>query len=306
MLTEFNFHLTQVEYVRAAMLQAPAYKPDDFSADAVASLIGAAKTVRAEYISKFNALGFKRGATQSALTKLHEACVSVYQCMKSVFRKEPSSLHAIDGLPTQDQSLDETQKRAQAISDLWAKLPNPPAWSGPFKVGTMDLAAFDGLALALEAAERLEKEAEQAFELREGLLHTQHQTLADFAAAALAQGRGQFAEGTPEREMINRVPTAPATLEPGQAVVSLAQSPSAGAVRLEFNAPHATTFQVWRKGPGDDQFAQVADDVVQPGVYTAGGLPAGAHQFRIVPVNSRGEGPASEVVEVAVAAEAVA
>jgi hypothetical protein len=138
------------------------------------------------------------------------------------------------------------------------------------------------------------------------MLHDQQAVLADFATAALMQGRAQFTEGAAERQLIERIPTAPATQEPGQAVMALAQSPSAGAVRLEFSAPHATSYQVWQQAPGAAEFTLVTDEVLNPGVYAAGSLAAGTHRFRVVGVNSRGEGPASVVAEIAVAAEAAA
>ncbi len=293
MLVEFNFHLTQVNYIRAAMAVIPVYKPDDSTVSIVDSIIGSAKVVRQDYVAKFNALNSARGATQAAHAALHDACVSVYQCMKSCYRKDPASLNCIESLPVQDQSYDETITRALGISEAWAGLPNPPGWAGPFKVGLLTRTAFDTLKTAFDSAQIAEAAADQPFQLREGFLHAQQQVLADFAAAALAQGRGQFPEGTAERETIDRVPTAPATQEPGQAEVTKAESPAAGAVRLEFDAPHATSFQAWRQGPGESEFTLVEEDLLKPGVYTATGLAAGEYRYKVVGVNSRGEGPAS-------------
>ena len=89
-------------------------------------------------------------------------------------------------------------------------------------------------------------------------------------------------------------------LEAGPAVIAVGTSPAPQAAHLEFEAPHATSFQVWHKGPGDADFSQVAD-VLLPGVYDATGLPAGDHQYRIVGENSRGDGEASPVATVSVA-----
>ena len=97
---------------------------------------------------------------------------------------------------------------------------------------------------------------------------------------------------------------------PEQAQISAAESPAAGSVHLRFDAPGATSFQVWHKGPGGAQFAQV-DEVLRPGPgqpaeYFKSGLAGGSHQYEIVGGNSRGEGPASEPVAVSVAAAAAA
>ena len=127
----------------------------------------------------------------------------------------------------------------------------------------------------------------------------------DFITAALVQGRAQFAPGTPERALIEAVPTEPSTQRPGQAQFSVSESQAEGAVRLEFDADRATSFQVWHKGPGEAQFAQVGDSI-RPGNYTAFGLAAGQHDYKIVGVNSRGEGAASEPVSMSVAQAAAA
>ena len=97
----------------------------------------------------------------------------------------------------------------------------------------------------------------------------------------------------------------PSTQAPGQAVVTAATSPAAGAARLEFGAAHATSFLVLHKGPGDEGFKQVAD-VLLPGVYDATGLAEGQHEFKIVPENSRGRGPEGALATIAAAVAAAA
>jgi hypothetical protein len=98
---------------------------------------------------------------------------------------------------------------------------------------------------------------------------------------------------------------APATQPPEPAEITSAESPAAGAAQLAFDAKHATSFKVWHKGPGEKEFKEVAD-VLSPGEYSATGLPAGAHEYFVEGVNSRGTGEASAVVTINVAAQAVA
>lgn len=115
-----------------------------------------------------------------------------------------------------------------------------------------------------------------------------------FVTAALTQGRVLYGPDTPERAVLDGIPTAPSTQPPDQADIDLAESPDDGTVRLEFSAEHAASFKVFHKGPGDAVFTEVAD-VLLPGEYSAVGLSAGSHDYKIVGVNSRGEDPASEV-----------
>ena len=53
------------------------------------------------------------------------------------------------------------------------------------------------------------------------------------------------------------VPTDPSTQKPAQAEITVAESPAEGVVELEFDATHATSFQVWLKAPGEAQFVLV-------------------------------------------------
>lgn len=97
-----------------------------------------------------------------------------------------------------------------------------------------------------------------------------------------------------EREAIDAIPTVPVTQAPAKAVITVATSPAAGEGHLEGNANHATTFDWFRKGPGDADFVKVADDIIQK-FYNATGLAPGAHDFKLVGRNSRGDGPESDV-----------
>jgi hypothetical protein len=305
MLIEFNYKLSQLYYVRAAMVAVPSLLPDSHDVPWVEALIAACKTVRSNYVTTSGALTLAQGARATAHEKLHDACVSAHASMKSCYRKDATCLNALDNVPVQDQSLAETLERGQTLNHCWASLPNPPGWLTPFKVGPLDKTAFDALVSGLESAHKTVTDADQPFQLAEGAFRKQKDVMGDFVNAALQQGRAQFAEGTPERNVLDAIPTAPATQPPGKAQVSLAESPAAGAAHLAFAADHATSFEVWQKGPADAEFKQVAD-VILPGEYTASGLPAGHHQFKLVPLNSRGEGPASDVVTIAVAAAAAA
>jgi len=130
MLVEFDFYLTQVRYIKAAVHNIATYSPDGMDEAAIGTLITNALAVRQQYIDANETFDLARADYRDAINKGHDANVGVHAAMKSRYRKDPSSLEAITGLPVQDQTADETIKRMEQISSLWAKLPQigtPPA-----------------------------------------------------------------------------------------------------------------------------------------------------------------------------------
>lgn len=66
-----------------------------------------------------------------------------------------------------------------------------------------------------------------------------------------------------------------------------------GQAALAYDAPRGTSFDVFRKGPGDADFLKVGDDLIVK-ILTLTGLAAGNHEFKVLPRNSRGTGPESD------------
>ena len=215
-----------------------------------------------------------------------------------------TSASTINSLLTEDRNTGETVTRIEGMSSLWAQLPNPPDSLTPFKAwDTMDKAAFDLYLIAIKGSvgppvvvgtQAAKATAESAMELAEAGLHTAENAMEDFNTSALIQGRGQFPAGTASREVIDAIPTQPATQLPGQAIITAATSPGAGQGHLEFDAPHMTSGDVLHKAPGAPAFVKVADDIIEK-FYNATGLAPGAHEYKIIPRNSRGDGPESAV-----------
>ncbi len=117
-----------------------------------------------------------------------------------------------------------------------------------------------------------------------------------------------FPAGTRFGDLIrSMVPTNNSAVQPvEQAVIDAATSPANGQVRLEFHAPHATSYKISHKPPGAEQWVSLAEDV-DGLIYLVTGLTAaGEHRFRVAGNNSTGDGPVSAetVVNVAVAAVA--
>ena len=301
MTETYDFHILQLRYIREAMNNFANYRPDDWTVAAVDAFIAGAKTVRTDFLTAKTDFDLAMGGRNSAVANLHDACVAVFGIMKTRYRKDVVSSEVIAKLPTVDKTPAETLRRAQAMSILWGKLPNPPGSVTPFKAwDTMDKAAFDALLAALDTKLDTFTNETDDYEEAQGNLHKKDGEMEDYITAALAQGRYQFAEGTPQREVIDAIPSDPAQQSPAKATITAATSPAAGQAHLDFSATHATSYDVLHKGPGDAAFAVVADDIIVT-TYNATGLAAGAHEYKVVGRNSRGTGPESDASTVNVA-----
>jgi len=303
MLGEFDFHLLQIQYLKSAMDQIATFRPMNMTPAAMQTEYDNGVTVRSDYLSKKATLNLARGELGEKQDAAHQGAIGVYGVMKTRYRKDPGALDAINTLPTKDQSIQETRVRMESMSALWTQLPNDPFLSppGPFVAWSgMNQAAFDALLATLKTAQAAFVAADADFEMAEGDLHAKDAHLADVAVSALEEGRAQFAVGTPQREVIDAIPTTPAAQAPNQAVISVATSPAPGQAHLEYDAAHATSFDVLHKGPGDTEFSTVADDLIEK-VYNANGLPPGLHDYKVIGQNSRGNGPESAVASMTVA-----
>jgi len=303
MLGEYDFHLSQLQFLKSAMDQLPTFGPLAMTPAQVQLEYDGAISVRTAFLSKSAAVNLGRGELYEILAEAHQVAIGVYGVMKTRYRKDPGSLAAILKLPTQDQTFQQTRERSETISILWGQLPNdthltPPgpfvAWPGMTKI------AFDAILAALLAAQSAFVAASEDFEMAQGDLHIKDAHVADLVVAALGEGRAQFSNGTAEREVIDSIPTALAAQSPNQAIISVPTSPAAGQVHLEFDALHGTSFDVLHKGPGEIEFTTVADDTINK-TFDASGLVPGDHEYKVIGQNSRGNGPESEAVTIAVA-----
>jgi len=308
MTTEtFDFHVTQLEYVKVAMVKitSPVFRPDAKPVAYVTTLLADAVTQRTAILAKLTDLNLARGDMEAVHETAHDACVSAYACMKSCYRNDHMVLSAVRRVVKQDQSVAETLARMAQLIQVWVKLPSVPGTEDPFVVGTLTYLGFVGLYDTLKAKVDAFTTANGDFSSQQDAFREFDLKIASFVTAALVQGRNIYKAGTAQRGYIDAIPTEPSTQAPDQAIITVAQSPDAGEVHLEFTAEHATSFQVWHKGPGESVFVLVAESLL-PGEYDTAGLPAGAHEYQIVGVNSRGEGPVSLPGTVEVEAEAVA
>lgn len=309
MFEQTNFVIQQLQRLKKAM-QAPelsAFEPDGKDASDVSDYLTTLDSTKTALVTRTVALNGARGQLDSVVQDAHDNNVSVYAAMRSVYRKDEASLRAIRRIPKKDQSPRQVLVRAEVTAGVWAALPEMPGTTppAPFKVGALSLEAFNavvaGLRTKIETCEGCGSESEVA---QAGLssLTTEY---GNFVSAAVAQGRAQFAPGTPARDWIETIPLEPSTEAPARAEISEAGSPAAGAVHLEFQAARATSFTIKSRVATDVEFVTVAEDVTAES-WDAVGVPAGQRQYIVIGVNSRGQGPVSEVVTVTVAAAAAA
>ncbi len=294
-----QFSVIRLRYLKVAVDALPTFKPDGKTPEDVGNMLENAIEALSAGFSLEAQLNMARGNFESQHQSSHAACVDVYACMKSCYRGDAGALAAIIRVATEDRTPNETFARMQDLAAVWGNLPNAPGTDAPLAVRGINPEVFSEMIAGFDVGWQAYTNLNAQVRTFEGALRAQNDVWEDFVTAALAQGRANFPQGTEGRSYIDAIPTQPASQPPGQAEITVATSPAPTAVHLEFTAPHATSFQVWHKGPNDEDFSQVAD-VLLPGVYDAVGLSGGEHEYKIIGENSRGDGEASPVTDVAV------
>jgi len=146
MFGEYDFHLLQIQYLKAAMDQVAAFRPQNMTPAQMQTEYDNGVTTRTNFQTKAAARNLARGEMYEKQADGHQAAVGVYAVMKSRYRKDQGSAEAIGKLPTQDRTVDDSITRMEAMTTLWGQLPNDPFSNpaGPFVAWTgMDKAAFD-------------------------------------------------------------------------------------------------------------------------------------------------------------------
>jgi hypothetical protein len=297
MLEMYDFTVTQVRYIKAAMDQIASFRPDGLSPVDVAALTPNPDPIRANYVTKLTAAGVARDARNNGATAVHDLGVLFLSQARSTYRKNPSVLEQLDRIMTKDQTFTNCMTRGDQTSAVWGTLPNVGTPPAPFKVlrdGTLvPKADLDTLIANARAADVALPGLDQLFQKAEGDLHVKHHELDDFVSAALNLGRSAYSEGTAERDMIDAIPSVPATHEPDKAVIASLVF-DGGQVTITYDALHATTYKIFVKLPGASDFTQVAEDRIEKTFS----LPLDTHgdwEFKVVGHNSRGDGPESDV-----------
>lgn len=303
MFGDFYYNRTRLRYLKAAITAILSYRPDGKDATYVQTLITGLDAKHATFVDADQVLGLARGEFHERVAEGHKLCVKIHPILKSRYRDDVGSLEAINRVPTNDETPDATKTRMKDKSALWVKLPllpnppDPPAMFLPWP--GMTQAVFEAARVAIDTDELAVTNATPPYELAQGDLNQVVAAADVFATQATIQGRGQFDPGTPERDVVDRIPSAPAGQAPGKGVISAAASPAAGTIELAFDAPHGTTWDVLLKAPGaPDYVVTVSDTIEQTATLT--GLAAGSYEVEVRGRNSRGDGPVSDPSSVTV------
>src|SRR3954468_16162675 len=68
-------------------------------------------------------------------------------------------------------------------------------------------------------------------------------------------------------------------------------------VHLDFSAAFASTYTIWRKGPGESEFSLLADTVTAT-FYNDSSVSVGTSEYQVVGRNARAAGPPSSTVAI--------
>ena len=123
MFEQFNFHQTQMEYIKGAAEVIPTYRPFGKTPAQVGTMISNCAPVRGVYLEKLNGLNTARGEAQVAVEAAHAACVSVFAIMKSIYATDGASMRAIRGLPRRDTS-DRKSTRLNSSHPVSSRMPS--------------------------------------------------------------------------------------------------------------------------------------------------------------------------------------
>ena len=130
MLEMYDFTVTQVRYVKAAMDEILGYRPDGLTPATVAALTPNPDPIRADYILKKDAAGTARDARNNGATAVHEVGVDFLAQAGSMYRKNPVVKEQLGRILLQDQTFSQCMTRGDQSSAIWGTLPQvgtPPA-----------------------------------------------------------------------------------------------------------------------------------------------------------------------------------
>lgn len=296
MLEMYDFSVTQVRYIKAAMDQIAAFHPDNLTTVDVAAMTPNPDPIRANYITKQTAAGAARSARMDGAAGVHDICTDFRAQARSVYRKNPTVQEQLDRIELHDKTFSQCATRGDQTSAVWATLPNvgtPPAAFKVLRDGvSVQKSDLDTLLTNARVADVALPGLDQLFQKAEGDLHVKHAALDDFVTAALAQGRSAYTVGTTERDIIDAIPTLPAAHAPAKAVIT-SMTFEGGGLTVAYDADHATTFRLLAKTPGQTEYAIVADDRIEKS-FTLSVDSHGDWFFKVIGINSRGEGPESD------------
>lgn len=241
-------------------------------------------------------VNLSRGTLDAALDVLHERTVKWLTFFKLQHRNDPARAQALRLLTASGGSRQSILDEANAFEAEWRSI--DAAW---LPEPTQTLASFQTYRESCITLLHTYKNAKSDWRTGVGNLYEYAATLHDENVAWYAAATVMFPVGTAEGDMIRG--TIPTTTDvtpfPGQAEIALNESPGPGSNSMTLFAPHASKYDLFRKGPGETEFTKVGADIDE-GLHVETGLTPGDYQYKLIGKNSRGSGPESEIIGVTV------
>jgi len=236
-----------------------------------------------------------RGEKAAASDQLHQSTKIGVAGGKAQFQGDPGNAARFDKLSAGKDDLAGRLDEALELITAWEN--SDPLWK---PTTALTLTAFKAEYAALKTKRDALKKAESDATGGHGTYNKLANGLWDHCVDWYRVATTVFDEGTPIGDQIRtEVPTSPEQIPPPKAVISVATSPAAGQIHLEYSADHATSYDVLQKAPGAPAFVVVADNVIVK-AYDASGLAPGSYDYKVIGANAKGDGPESAVSNVAV------
>lgn len=217
------------------------------------------------------------------------------------FKNDPARLRLFEGLQLKDRGREARHRQALDFESSWAKA--DPEWV--FKQG-VTLEEFRGRRRALRDLEEAYYAAVKDDLFARASLRTDAARLNEMSMDWYEAATITFAADTIPGQLIRSIPTTyDPNRPPGPLVFTHAASEGAGRAELTWRSPRARRFTLYVMRPGATDWEPLLTGTEEHS-WSAGDLAPGRWRFKGCAENKFGEGSESEVVEIAVAAMAVA
>lgn len=263
-----------------------------------------------DLVNAEDALGLARSSRNDTFKWLRSVCSRSLQLMSGSLPKghallgEIKKVYAIPGA-----SMEAGNRRCLDLVSVWGQVNafratlNPPL--APIKVDDTVVSGFQSTLgnfalLITDTATKSGKLSEKRTALRYAATRVDENNKRWYKAWT-----GQFPKGTAGRNALSQIDTGPSQPKPGQGVFLGVQVLPNLTVKLSLDGARATSFTLLHKGPTSPAFSVLVDGLVLKS-YEHVTSEAGAHQYKLVPHNSAGNGPESVVLTVPVAQQAAA
>jgi hypothetical protein len=236
------------------------------------------------------------GVLDLKLDRLHDRTQVGLSLFKNKHRNNPAMVHALKPLTASGGSRGNILEEALSFEAVWER------WDADWSPKPLEtLESFTDLREEAESLRKPYAASKAVWRNEVGIWNILGADLNDNCVAWYAAATEVFKEGTAEGDMIRgTIPTTYDALPvPDQAQITDEEADISGRLWIEFDAGHASRFNVWRKGPMDADFLLVAEDVTEH-TFETNGLAAGLYLVKVAGKNSKGIGPESDPVTIAV------